>query len=439
MPSSSSTLFSCLILLTISSIANAVVPAENQFQFTINPEFGDYIVEYNGNYVTTSIFNSPFQLMFYNTTPNAFTLALRMGLVRSESLFRWVWEANRGNPVGLNATLTLGANGNLVLADADGRVAWQTNTTNKGVQGLSLLPNGNMVLYNSNGSFVWQSFDYPTDTILAGQSLKASSPNKLVSRASESENKNGPYSLVLEKNALVLYYQSSNSAAKKYTYYSYARRFFVNNGALDTVTFKVEPDTDENFAYNLIFDYTVKNQTIGSNAILARPKYNATLSFLRLGIDGNVKIYTYFDKVDYGAWEETYTLFDRDSESECQLPERCGNFGLCENNQCVACPLETGLMGWSSSCEAETVSSAACSKKAFHYYKVEGVDNFMSTYTKGDVATESGCGSKCSSDCKCLGYFYRQKESRCWLAYDLMTLSRVANSTHVGYIKVPNQ
>ncbi|KAL9670748.1 hypothetical protein QQ045_008306 [Rhodiola kirilowii] len=298
-----------------------------------------------------------------------------------------------------------------------------------------------MVLYNSNGSYLWQSFDYPTDTLLAGQSLKASSPSKLVSRASESENKNGPYSLVMEQNGLVLYYQSPNSAAKKYTYYSYASRFFVNSGSLETVTFNVSPDTDENYAYNLVLDYTVKNQTSGGgNAILlARPKYNATLSLLRLGIDGNIKVYTYFDKVDWGAWEETYTLFARDSESECQLPERCGKLGLCENNQCVACPLETGLMGWSSSCEAKKVSSAACSKKAFHYYKVDGVDHFMSSFTKGDVTTESGCESKCSSDCKCLGYFYRQKESRCWLAYDLMTLSRVPNSTHVGYIKVPNQ
>jgi hypothetical protein len=26
----------------------------------------------------------------------------------------------------------------------------------------------------------------------------------------------------------------------------------------------------------------------------------------------------------------------------------------------------------------------------------------------------------------------------CWITYDLQTLTRVANSTHVGYIKVPN-
>jgi hypothetical protein len=59
---------------------------------------------------------------------------------------RWVSEANRSNPVRENATLTFGKDGNLVLADADGRLAWQTNTASKGVVGLKLLSNGNMVL-----------------------------------------------------------------------------------------------------------------------------------------------------------------------------------------------------------------------------------------------------------------------------------------------------
>lgn len=48
------------------------------------------------------------------------------------------------------------------------------------------------------------------------------------------------------------------------------------------------------------------------------------------------------------------------------------------------------------------------------------------------------CGKKCSGDCKCSGYFYNTKTSMCWIAYDLQTLTKVANPTHVGYVKVPN-
>ena len=51
-------------------------------------------------------------------------------------MMRWVSEANRSNPVRENATPTFGKDGNLVLlADADGRLAWQTNTANNGVVG----------------------------------------------------------------------------------------------------------------------------------------------------------------------------------------------------------------------------------------------------------------------------------------------------------------
>ena len=179
-----------LLIQTLFSTSQATVPASETFQFVNEGEFGDYIVEYDANYRVLSVFNNPFQLCFYNTTPNAFTLALRMGTVRSESLMRWVWEANRGKPVGENATLTFGTDGNLVLAEANGQVVWQTGTANKGVVGFKLLPNGNMALYDSQGNFVWQSFDSPTDTLLVGQSLRIGAVSKLVSRASAKDNSN---------------------------------------------------------------------------------------------------------------------------------------------------------------------------------------------------------------------------------------------------------
>ncbi|XP_028059039.1 epidermis-specific secreted glycoprotein EP1-like [Camellia sinensis] len=430
-----------LLVQTLSSLSQATVPASSTFKFVNAGPFGDYIVEYDGSYRTLDVFSSPFQLCFYNTTPNAFTLALRMGLVRSESLFRWVWEANRGNPVRENAALTFGTDGNLVLADADGRVAWQTDTANKGVVGFKLLPNGNMVLHDSRGNFVWQSFDYPTDTLLVGQSLRVGGPSKLVSRASAQDNSNGPYTFVLEPKRMAMYYTSNNSP-KPLLYFSSSGWYIsISKGTIENVTLTCTPDTVEGYAYDLNLEYYVTNTLDRSIPLLARPKYNSTLTLLRLGIDGNLRFYTYYDKVDWGAWEVTYALFDRDMghDSECQLPERCGKFGLCESSQCVACPLSQGLMGWSKDCEALKVSSTSCRQNYFHYYKLEGVDHFMSTYTTGDGPMMlDDCGKKCSKDCNCMGYFYHQETSRCWIAYDLMTLSKSENSTHLGYIKVPN-
>ncbi|KAH7544017.1 hypothetical protein JRO89_XS15G0086800 [Xanthoceras sorbifolium] len=410
----------------VFSIAKASVPPSETFKLVNQGEFGPYINEYDADYRLLGIFNSPFSLGFYNTTPNAFTLSLRMAIQRTEPLYRWVWEANRGKPVRENATLTFGTDGNLVLADADGTIAWQTNTANKGVVGFKLLSNGNMVLRDSKGNFIWQSFDYPTDTLLVGQSLKVGGVTKLVSRKSMTENVDGPYSLVLEPKQLAMYYKSNNSP-RPVLYYTFVQGA---NSQINHTEFNSAPETDEGFAYELTL----------SNFILARPKYNATASFLRLGMNGNIEFYTYYDKVSWGAWERTYSLFSRDfnRETECQLPERCGKFGVCDDNQCVACPSEKGLLGWSKSCEPKKLTS--CGVKDFHYYKVEGIDHYMSKYNRGSGPVKvDDCAKKCTSDCKCMGYFYNQDTSRCWIAYDLMTLTKVSNSTHVGFIKAPNK
>ncbi|XVF04361.1 hypothetical protein REPUB_Repub05bG0075800 [Reevesia pubescens] len=367
-------------ILLFSFSAKAAVPPSATFKFVNEGEFGPFVVEYRGDYRVLPIANAPFQLAFYNTTPNAFTLALRMATTRSESLFRWVWEANRGKPVRENATFSLGTDGNLVLADADGRIVWQSNTANKGVVGFKLLPNGNMVLHDSKGKFIWQSFDHPTDTLLVDQSLRAGGPTKLVSRASAENNVDGAYS--------------------------------TQDGTLQSVTLNVEPDTHEDFAYNVLLDYTVANSSFGTgNLILTRPKYNSTLSILRLG-----------------------TLWG----TECELPERCGNFGLCADNQCIACPSPNGLLGWSKNCEPKKLTSSR--PNDFSYYKLDGVNHFISHYNAGQgPMKESDCGRKCTSDCKCSGYFYHRETSKCWIANELKTLATTSKSSHVVYIKAPKK
>ncbi|KAK4794549.1 hypothetical protein SAY86_012543 [Trapa natans] len=415
-------------------LARAQVPPLAQFKYFNSGDFGDYLSEYGAFYRDLAPFSDPFQLCFYNTTPDAFTLAVRMGPVRSGTLFRWVWEANRGNPVGEDATLTLGADGNLVLADSGGHTAWQTNTANKGVVGFKLLPNGNMVLYDSNGNFVWQSFDYPTDTLLVGQSLRASAATRLVSRASAADNSKGAYTFTLEPKGLSLYYTGMNSH-KPLLYFTSSAWFILETGSLVTnATFDCYPDTDDRPFYSI----AMVTDAVGhpSRIVLAHPKYNATLSFLRLGFDGNLRIYTYNEGVNGGAWKVTFTLFDKQSiwESECQLPSRCGNLGLCENNRCVGCPLAGGLMRWTKSCAPAKVAS--CKLGEFGYYELQGVDHFLCKYTPGIRMRENECVNKCNKDCKCLGFFYNLDTSRCWIAYELNTLIKVSESTHVGYIKV---
>ncbi|KAK1378605.1 Epidermis-specific secreted glycoprotein EP1 [Heracleum sosnowskyi] len=130
----------------------------------------------------------------------------------------------------------------------------------------------------------------------------------------------------------------------------------------------------------------MKNSASSGTRLLARPKYNATLSMLRLDIDGNLRIYTYDENVEWGAWEVTYKLLNREddveSTSECRLPKKCGSFGVCEDNQCVACPTAAGLLGWSKTC-APPILPACKGRANVDYYKVVGVEHFLNGYGKG--------------------------------------------------------
>ncbi|XP_068646219.1 EP1-like glycoprotein 2 [Aristolochia californica] len=425
-------LVSCFVLCFsfLSTVSRAIVPDSQRFKYVNEGEFGEYLTEYDASYRLLPVDAFPFQLCFYNTTPNAFYLALRMGHRRSESILRWVWEANRNVPVQENATLTFGRDGNLVLANPNGRVVWSTGTANKGVVGLRLLPTGNLVLYDNKGKFLWQSFDHPTDTLLVGQSLKVGGATKLVSRVSDSDGSEGPYSFVMESGGLSMYLKVAGSKGISYT----SDTFSVTGNPLSAVTFSSEPETAEAHAYELKLNLAQGGSSAGA-FILGRAKYNGTLSFLKIGSDGNLRTYTYNEKVDYRAWEVTFTFFSGDGRlSGCRLPAKCGSLGVCEDEMCVACPRPQGLVGWSKNCLPPKISS--CSGR-FDYYKVEGVEHFLSASNDGVGPVKiAQCRDKCSKDCKCVGFTYKQESSRCLLVPVLGTLSRVENASRSVYIKI---
>ncbi|KAK1391215.1 Receptor-like serine/threonine-protein kinase [Heracleum sosnowskyi] len=85
-----------------------------------------------------------------------------------------VWVANRNNPVNEKSrVLTLTDQGNLnIIVNLTSAVIWSSNssTSDKKIDAVAqLLDTGNLVVKDVNDNNVlWQSFDYPTDTLLAG-------------------------------------------------------------------------------------------------------------------------------------------------------------------------------------------------------------------------------------------------------------------------------
>ncbi|KAM5586245.1 EP1-like glycoprotein 2 [Rosa sericea] len=430
--------------------SQAQVPANQTFIFVNQGELGDRIVEFEASYrvIQTkahTFYTHPFRLCFYNTTPDSYIFAIRAGVPNDEDLMRWVWDANRNHPVHEKATLSLGRDGNLILAEADGTVAWQTNTANKGVTGIKLLPDGNLVLHDKNGRFIWQSFDYPHDTLLVGQSVKnITGHNKLISRKSDTDGSDGPYSLILDRSGFTMYL---NNSGQLLTYGGWTDSNF---GSTVTFDFQTTNGFDDVIAYELVLNVNqdidappqnrrrlLQTRPIGNahQINLNQLNYDAKYSFLRLGSDGSLKAYTYYNEVSNQKWDESFSFFSSYFVRECALPSKCGSYGYCSKGMCVACPSPKGLLGWSKACAPPKL--AACKSGAkVDYYKIVAVEHFLSPYLDGGdgpMKVEE-CRAKCDNDCKCLGFFYREASSKCLLAPVLGTLIKEVN-TSVGYIK----
>ncbi|XP_021738855.1 EP1-like glycoprotein 3 [Chenopodium quinoa] len=405
------------------------------FLYVNQGDFEDITGEFDTSFRRVAIDSPRFSLFFYTNDQKSFTLGIGMGFSP-----KWVWAANRNAPVGEGAALYLGKDGNLVLVDFDDCVVWQTNTANKGVVGIKMLDNGNMVLYDAKGNFIWQSFDYPSDTLLTGQSLKVGLTTKLVSRASPTSDLEGNYTLEMRPNNVSLYYKSLKNPTPL-PYYRIDQIF----GTTPSKEFSYIVGVT-NFVSHFTFQalqYITTDWISSSNQLLAETWYNSTNSFLRLDIDGKLRTYSY-DPLNRDIFKVEFTLFegeplpgDQLGATECQMPEKCGDFGVCYKNQCVACPSPRGLLGWSEKCAQPKLE---CNGGVINakYYKVVGVRHFSSLYTEGEGITQRKCKSKCSKDCKCAGFFYDEEKLKCLIVNDLKTLTQSDNPKQFGYIKVSN-
>ncbi|MCL7026940.1 hypothetical protein MKW94_012255 [Papaver nudicaule] len=423
--SSSSFLQSLTVLLIFGSslvIGKAVVVSPSKtFSYELdglsfNRGFDE--TEYGVRHYVLPIQSYPFSLYFYEANPestgvtgsrhgirfkkkknkpitNSYILAIGMGHAHPDGITRWVWEANLNRPVGDKAKLVFSRSGNLALIEANGRIGWQTKTSNKGVVDIKLLPNGNLVLVDRDGGFVWQSFHYPTDTLLVGQGLGpgSSTTNKIV---------NGDYSMVLQGKTLGLFFTPSpkSASSKPFNYFNVTQMAELGTN----ITFGMSK-----YFYGAGLFYNVLSIVISTNRFfqLAYPKYDSTLSMLRLGSNGNLYIYTYSELPSNGyiAWEETYAAFSsRGRTSECLLPAKCGSFGLCEDNQCVACPTPKGLMGWDKKCKLPKLPSCDIVAANVGYYRVKDVEDYRPlSFSDGEgPMTVNECKKKCSNDCKCV-------------------------------------
>ncbi|XP_016455358.1 EP1-like glycoprotein 3 [Nicotiana tabacum] len=319
-----------------------------------------------------------------------------------------VWSANRNKPVKINSTLQLTAQGDLVLRDADGTLAWSTNSAGKSVAGLSLTDEGNLVLFDSKNATVWQSFDHPTDSLVPGQKLV--SGMKLTASVSTTKwTEGGLFSFSATDDGLVAFVESKPPQ----TY------FERSIGGLNT-------SGGSNYVMYLNGSLSLLSNSKDPQMLISIPPASSA-QYMKLESNGHLKVYEWqsrWNKVD-----DVLTGFN----GECSYPTVCGRYGICTMGQC-SCPKSSSnstsyfrkINDRLPNLGCFAITRLTCIDLNDHrLLELEDVDYFAFTadITNTDKDT---CKDACLRNCSCKAAFFRTglngSRGDCYLPTEIFSL-----------------
>ncbi|CAI0466008.1 unnamed protein product [Linum tenue] len=184
-----------LLFLSLSGVLCFAQPATTR---VIN--LGSSITAGQGSKSTWNSPSGDFAFGFHRLSSGKFLAGIWFDKISVTTL---VWSANRDDPAEIGATVALTLQGQLLLTHSNGTELFIYNGTSAG--SAAMQDDGNFVLRSSSasGDVVWQSFDFPTDTILLGQTLVMG--QKLFSNANgTADYSTGNYMLELQSDGNVV-------------------------------------------------------------------------------------------------------------------------------------------------------------------------------------------------------------------------------------------
>ncbi|XP_027918457.1 G-type lectin S-receptor-like serine/threonine-protein kinase LECRK1 [Vigna unguiculata] len=317
-----------------------------------------------------------------------------------------VWTAQRNDPpVTSGAKLQLNMDGKLVIIDDQGEEkVIAANSSAKAVSA-SVLDSGNFVLYNSKNDIIWQSFDYPTDTLLGGQSL----PNghQLVCSSSQNNHSSGRFRLKMQDDGNLVLYPVDTTDTGTDAYWDTETRFGLNR--------------DEEYQYSLDRNGTLRILNESSNG---RTKVIlSVVSNSSLANDGNRIIYR--ATLNYDGIFHLYAHFKNGSTQNLkqwpQVKDMCSVKGFCGfNSYCTLDddqPLCSCLSGFISvhqndstlGCKRSFLKEDCREKKdsatSYEMKSEEDIGWVDVPYFMAEMSQEE-CSAACLADCECEAAFY---------------------------------
>ncbi|ERN11619.1 hypothetical protein AMTR_s00022p00194170 [Amborella trichopoda] len=342
-----------------------------------------------------------FAFGFYPIDGNQFLIGIWFYKIPEKTL---VWAANRDEPVQIGSKIQFTDDGKLLFIDSQGHQYWIYNGTT-GATSASMLDTGNFVLVDSLSGILWQSFDYPTDTLLPGQTLGQEKP--LYSNRLWRDYLTGRFMLVLQYDGNLVLYPRSR------------RDIFPNPAYFASQTDGESPPV------NLVFDRTgflyLKNSnnkivySVSSNVINPVEEYYQRAT---IDSDGFFRRYSRPKNAENG---ESWTAVSKapNDRNSCGIPGICSLNGYCVLDQggraqCL-CPHKFSFVDPNytfGGCKRDFIISCE-NYKASNYLliELENVDWPFGDYELLHLG-EDDCKEACMSDCFCDAAIYRSNQ--CW-------------------------
>jgi len=308
-----------------------------------------------------------------------------------------VWVANGANPINdSSAILTLNSSGNLVLTH-NNMVVWCTSSPNFAQNPVAvLLDSGNLVIRDQSAAnteeYLWQSFDYPSNTMVAGMKIgwdiKRNLSISLVAWKSYDDPTPGEFSWGIKLNPYPNMYVMKGT--KKYH----------RAGPWNGLRFSGRPDLRPNKIYN--YEFVSNNEEIYYTWTLANTSF-ITIIVLNQTSPERPR-YVWLE--DSKSWQPYTTPADL-----------CDHYGVCgANAYCApsALPMCECLKGfepkspqnwdstdWSKGC----VLKHPLNCKNDDFVLVDGLKVPDTEHTFVDKSIDlAQCRSKCFNNCSCMAY-----------------------------------
>ncbi|KAA8515431.1 hypothetical protein F0562_018958 [Nyssa sinensis] len=342
-----------------------------------------------------------------------------------------VWVANRNNPLNdSSGVLKIGDDGNLILVGHTESIIWSTNIQNmsSNITIAQLLGSGNLVLRDEKTeTYLWQSFDYPSDTLLAGMklgwNLRTGLNRNLTSWKSADDPSPGDFSFAVDLHELPQTLLRRNSV-KLYRSPPWDGLQISGAGVKPNRMIKPTCINNSEEVYYQFDDYD-------------------SLTTLVLNYSGVLQ------RVLWNNQSLEWLLLKKHPGDMCESYGHCGPNAICTVNDAQVCSCLAGYMPKSSQEWAIPLWSGGCvRKKPLNCPKGEGFIELkgveipdLRQFRTNTNMTLKECRVECLKNCSCTAYANSNTTGDgrgCLLWYgDLIDIRRLAESANQNlYIRV---